>query len=92
MEVRRFEQLQPGEEVVAEIELDVARRPDHDAALKKPEDAAKIFETLDMPILLNVIQRMKPKNTAPILAKMPPEKAKEVTVALTKIDQLPQVK
>jgi flagellar motility protein MotE (MotC chaperone) len=58
----------------------------------KPEDAATIFDKLDMPILLNVIQRMKPKNTAPIMAKMTPEKAKEVTVALTKQDQLPQIK
>ena len=58
----------------------------------KPEDAAKIFEALDMPILLHVIQRMKPKSTAPILAKMAPEKAKDVTVALTKQDQLPQLK
>ncbi len=58
----------------------------------KPEDAAKIFETLDMPILLRVVQRMKPKSTAPILAKMAPEKAKDVTVALTKQDQLPQIK
>jgi flagellar motility protein MotE (MotC chaperone) len=58
----------------------------------KPEDAAKIFETLDMPILLRVVQRMKPKSTAPILAKMAPEKAKDVTVALSKQDQLPQIK
>jgi flagellar motility protein MotE (MotC chaperone) len=58
----------------------------------KPEEAAHIFETLDMPVLLSVIQHMKPKSTAPILAKMTPEKAKEVTVALTKQDQLPQVK
>jgi flagellar motility protein MotE (MotC chaperone) len=58
----------------------------------KPEDAAKIMETLDMPILLNVIQRMKPKSTAPIMAKMNTEKAKDITVALTKQDQLPQVK
>ena len=58
----------------------------------KPEEAAKIFDTLDMPILLGVIQKMKPARTAPIMAKMPPEKAKEVTVALTKQDQLPQVK
>ena len=58
----------------------------------KPADAAKIFETLDMPVLLGVIQRMKPKSTAPILAAMAPEKAKEVTVALTKQDQLPQGK
>jgi flagellar motility protein MotE (MotC chaperone) len=58
----------------------------------KPEEAARVFETLDMPILLNVIKRMKPKSTAPIMAKMAPEKAKEVTVALTKQDQLPQIK
>ncbi len=58
----------------------------------KPEEAAKILETLDMPVLLGVIQKMKPKSTAPIMAKMTPEKAKEITVALSKQDQLPQVK
>lgn len=58
----------------------------------KPDEAARIFETLDMPVLLGVIQRMKPARTAPIMAKMAPEKAKELTVALTKQDQLPQVK
>jgi len=58
----------------------------------KPEDAAHIFEKLDMPVLLGVIQRMKPKSTAPIMAKMAPEKAKEITDALTKQDQLPQIK
>lgn len=58
----------------------------------KPEEAARIFETLDLPILLGVIQRMKPARTAPIMAKMAPEKAKELTVALTKQDQLPQIK
>ena len=58
----------------------------------KPEEAAHIFETLDMPILLSVIQRMKPKSTAPIMAKMAPDKAKDITIALTKQDQLPQVK
>ncbi len=58
----------------------------------KPDEAAKIFDTMDMPVLLGVIQKMKPARTAPIMAKMPPEKAKEITVALTKQDQLPQVK
>ncbi|MGE3623777.1 MAG: hypothetical protein AB7H77_07910 [Bdellovibrionales bacterium] len=58
----------------------------------KPKDAARIFETLDMPVLLGVIQRMKPKSTAPIMAEMKSEKAKEVTVALTKQDQIPQPK
>lgn len=58
----------------------------------KPADAAKIFDTLDMPVLLGVIQRMKPARTAPVLALMTPDKARDVTVALTKQDQLPQVK
>lgn len=58
----------------------------------KPEEAAKILETLDMPVLLSVIQKMKPARTAPIMAKMVPDKAKEVTMALTKQDQLPQIK
>ena len=58
----------------------------------KPEDAAKIFDTLDMHVLLDVFQKMKPARTAPIMAKMSSERAKEVTVALTKQDQLPQVK
>ena len=58
----------------------------------KPDDAAKILETLDMPILLGVIQKMKPARTAPIMAKMNPEKAKDITTALTKQDQLPQIK
>jgi len=58
----------------------------------KPEDAARIFEKLDMPVLLGVVQRMKPKSVAPIMAKMASEKAKEVTDALTKQDQLPQIK
>jgi len=54
----------------------------------KPQEAAKIFESLDMPVLLNVIQRMKPKSTAPIMAAMAPEKAKEITIALTKQGQI----
>ncbi|MDR3448813.1 MAG: hypothetical protein P4M15_03530 [Alphaproteobacteria bacterium] len=58
----------------------------------KPADAAKILETLDMPVLLGVVQRMKPARTAPIMAAMNPEKAKDVTTALTKQDQLPQIK
>ena len=58
----------------------------------KPDEAAKILETLDMPVLIGVIQKMKPARTAPIMAKMSPVKAKDVTNALTHQDQLPQVK
>lgn len=60
--------------------------------IMKPKEAAKIFETLEMPVLLGVVQKMKPARTAAVMAEMNPEKAKEVTVALTKQDQLPQIK
>ena len=60
--------------------------------IMKPKEAAKIFETLEMPVLLGVVQKMKPARTAAVLAEMNPEKAKEITVALTRQDQLPQVK
>ena len=58
----------------------------------KPPEAAKIFETLDQPVLLGVVQRMKPAKTAAIMAQMNPEKAKYITVALTRQDQLPEIK
>lgn len=58
----------------------------------KPKEAARIFETMDLPILLGVVQKMKPARTAAVLAEMNPQKAKDITVALTKQDQLPQLK
>lgn len=48
----------------------------------KPKDAAKIFEQLDMPVLLGVITRMKEQKVAPVMEAMLPEKAKLVTDAL----------
>ena len=48
----------------------------------KPKDAARIFDELDMPILLLVVDKMPEKNTAPILALMDPKKAKQITVQL----------
>lgn len=60
--------------------------------IMKPKEAAKIFETLEMPVLLGVVQRMKPARTAAVMAEMDPQKAKDVTTALTKRDQLPQIK
>ncbi|MFV9875832.1 MAG: MotE family protein [Rickettsiales endosymbiont of Dermacentor nuttalli] len=45
----------------------------------KPKEAAKILEDLEMPILLEVIDRMKEAKVAPILAQMTPEKATILT-------------
>lgn len=48
----------------------------------KPKDAARIFEELDMVVLLEVIERMKERKTAPILAQMNPRRAKTITIEL----------
>lgn len=45
----------------------------------KPKDAAKIFESLDMEILLSVISKMKQLKSAAIIAMMNPQKATELT-------------
>jgi flagellar motility protein MotE (MotC chaperone) len=55
----------------------------------KPKDAARIFGELDINTLLKVAERMKEKKLAPIMAKMNPDRAKEMTVALTKLRNLP---
>jgi flagellar motility protein MotE (MotC chaperone) len=48
----------------------------------KPRDAATIFNELDMPVLLQVVDRMKETKAAPVLAAMQPEKARDVTARL----------
>jgi flagellar motility protein MotE (MotC chaperone) len=45
----------------------------------KPKDAAKIFEQLDLPVLLGVMARMKEQKVAPIMEAMDPMKAKTIT-------------
>ncbi len=56
----------------------------------KPKEAARIFEQLEMPILLEVIERMSERKVAPILAEMNAGKAKTVTSELAQRRQLPQ--
>ena len=55
----------------------------------KPKDAARIFEQLDLDTLLIVAERMKERKLAPVMAQMNPEKAKDVTVELSKLRELP---
>ena len=55
----------------------------------KPKDAARIFEELDIGTLLSVAERMKERKLAPVMAKMNAQKAKEMTVELTKLRELP---
>jgi len=56
----------------------------------KPKDAGKIFEELEMDTLLEVAERMKERKLAGILSKMPPERAREVTVELRRLRELPK--
>ena len=51
----------------------------------KPRDAATIFNDLDMPVLLQVVDRMKEAKAAPVLAAMQPDKARDVTAQLAKM-------
>lgn len=48
----------------------------------KPKDAAQIFDEMEMPILLLVVDKMSERKAAPILALMTPLKAKDLTVEL----------
>jgi flagellar motility protein MotE (MotC chaperone) len=51
----------------------------------KPRDAATIFNELDMPVLLQVVDRMKESKAAPVLAAMQPDKARDVTTQIAKL-------
>jgi flagellar motility protein MotE (MotC chaperone) len=48
----------------------------------RPRDAARIFDELDMAVLLEVVARMKQRAVAPILAGMQPDRAQKVTAEL----------
>jgi flagellar motility protein MotE (MotC chaperone) len=48
----------------------------------KPRDAAKIFDGLDMDVLIQVTSQINPRAMADIMAQMTPEIAERLTVAL----------
>ncbi len=50
----------------------------------KPRDAAAIFNDLDRPVLLAVLDRMKESKAAPVLAAMQPERARQATTELAR--------
>jgi flagellar motility protein MotE (MotC chaperone) len=50
----------------------------------KPREAAKIFDELDMSMLIQIVTRMKEARVAPIIAAMHPSKAKELSIELSK--------
>ena len=57
----------------------------------KPKEAAAIFNSLDMEILLSVLSRMSERKSAPIFATMDPRRAQEITIRLVEQGQLPNL-
>lgn len=55
----------------------------------KPKDAARIFDELEMPVLLGVIQSMKERKVAPVIAAMAATKARDLTRQLAVRRTLP---
>lgn len=56
----------------------------------RPADAATIFNDLDRGILTQVGRAMNPRKLGPILAKMEPSKAQELTVLLARAESEPE--
>ncbi|MGH1403514.1 MAG: MotE family protein [Alphaproteobacteria bacterium] len=55
----------------------------------KPKDAARIFDTLDIDVLVSVLSKMSERKISPILAAMNPERARSVTIMLAEEKKLP---
>ena len=55
----------------------------------KPKEAARIFNTLDLDVLLNVVSRMSERKSAPIIAAMDPPRARTLTIMLLEEKNLP---
>jgi flagellar motility protein MotE (MotC chaperone) len=50
----------------------------------RPKDAARIFDSLDMAVLLEVARAMRPPKLADIIAQMQPDQAKRLTTELAR--------
>ncbi|HTO83140.1 MAG TPA: hypothetical protein VMQ73_12935 [Methylomirabilota bacterium] len=91
-EQRITDEIQKMQQMKAEYEqLKTAKSDAEEANLRrlvtvyeamKPEEAARIFETMDGTVLLNVVTRMGERRLAPVLAQMTPVRAQALTVAM----------
>lgn len=57
----------------------------------KPKDAARIFDTLDLDVLVAVMGRMSERRLSPILAAMNAERARTITIMLAEQKKLPEL-
>lgn len=57
----------------------------------KAKDAARIFDTLDMDVLLQVMGQMSERKSAPIIAAMTADRARSVTIMLAEQKKIPSL-
>lgn len=57
----------------------------------KPKDAARIFDTLDMDVLVSVVGAMSERKLSPIVAQMNPDRARTLTITLAEQKKLPEL-
>lgn len=50
----------------------------------RPRDAAAIFDDLELPVLVEILDRMNERKAAPVIGAMRPEKARMVTAELAR--------
>jgi len=91
-EQRITDEVQKMQQLKAEFEQLKAQRNDAQEAnmrrlvtvyeAMKPEEAARIFETMEGSVLLEVVTRMGERRLAPILAQMTPTRAQALTIAM----------
>ena len=55
----------------------------------KPKDAARIFDTLDIDVLVRVMSKMSERKISPVLAAMNAERARTVTIMMAEEKTLP---
>jgi flagellar motility protein MotE (MotC chaperone) len=51
----------------------------------RPRDAAVIFDELEMPVLLSIVDRMREARAAPVLGAMRPDRARALTAELARL-------
>jgi len=90
---KRLEQkIQEVKELEAQVKTSAGKRDEAEAAQfkslvtmyenMKAKDAAKVFDRLDMRILVEIVTQMNPRRMADVLAQMQPEAAEKLTVEL----------
>jgi len=57
----------------------------------KPKDAARIFDTLDLDVLVAVMGQMSERKLSPVIAAMNPERARTITIMLAEQKKLPEL-